>query len=216
MMKKKVKTIFAAVLVSFCLIFISNFIGNALIPSFTINDVAKSINHDWIKWPEPINKLTKNPNSVKEELETTKTTSTLIQGNKSDVAVIKLEKAPTTLEKSLAALLLTTDAVKGGKIARKCVACHSFKKGGKNKIGPNLYGILGQDRATVAGFRYSDAIKKKVGKWGFADMDKFLLKPKNFIPKTKMSFKGIKNASERAAVIMYLRSFSEAPLALPK
>ena len=123
---------------------------------------------------------------------------------------------PPTSEKSVTALLLSVGSVKGEKVARKCVACHSFNKGGKNKIGPNLYGIMGRKRATTVGYNYSKALKKMGGKWGFTDMDKFLLKPRNFLPGTKMSFRGIKSASDRAAIIMYLRSFAEIPLTLPK
>ena len=120
--------------------------------------------------------------------------------------------APQTLP----VLLASADAGKGKKIAKKCVACHTFDKGGKNKVGPNLYAIMGKDRASVAKFNYSGAIKKMGGKWGFEDMDQFLTKPKVFMPKTKMAFTGLKKAGDRAAVIMYLRSFADAPMALPK
>jgi len=117
---------------------------------------------------------------------------------------------------TLPVLLASADAGKGKKIAKKCVACHTFKKAGKNKVGPNLYAIMGKDRASVAKFNYSAAIKKMGGKWGFEDMDQFLTKPKVFMPKTKMAFTGLKKAGDRAAVIMYLRSFADAPIALPK
>ena len=127
----------------------------------------------------------------------------------------KPENKPSTIDKSIGTLLTSASSAKGKKVARKCVACHSFKKGGKNKIGPNLYDIMGSKRATAVGYNYSKALKKIGGRWGFSDMDKFLLKPKKFLPGTKMSFKGIKNASDRAAIILFLRSFSENPLTLP-
>ena len=197
--KIKVNFVFGAVIFAFCLLFISNYIGNALIPSSNTNHVTKSINRDWIKWPEPKNTPAVEP-----------------KDKKNDVRVVNTEKTPPTSEKSVTALLLSVGSVKGEKIARKCVACHSFNKGGKNKIGPNLYGIMGRKRATTVGYNYSKALKKMGGKWGFTDMDKFLLKPRNFLPGTKMSFRGIKSASDRAAIIMYLRSFAEIPLTLPE
>ena len=197
--KIKVNFVLGAVIFAFCLLFISNYIGNALIPSSNTNHVTKSINRDWIKWPEPKNTPAVEP-----------------KDKKSDVRVVNTEKTPPTSEKSVTALLLSVGSVKGEKVARKCVACHSFNKGGKNKIGPNLYGIMGRKRATTVGYNYSKALKKMGGKWGFTDMDKFLLKPRNFLPGTKMSFRGIKSASDRAAIIMYLRSFAEIPLTLPK
>jgi len=119
-------------------------------------------------------------------------------------------------DQPLPVLLAAANVDKGKKVAKKCIACHTFKKGGKNKVGPNLYAIMGKDRASVAKFNYSAAIKKMGGKWGFDDMDQFLAKPKVFMPKTKMAFAGLKKAGDRAAVILYLRSFADAPLALPQ
>ena len=116
----------------------------------------------------------------------------------------------------LPVLLASANVDKGKKVAKKCIACHSFDKGGKNKVGPNLFNILGAERAKAAGFNYSGAIKKMGGTWSFADMDKFLTKPKTFMPGTKMTYNGLKKAGDRAALILYLRSFADAPMALPK
>ena len=128
----------------------------------------------------------------------------------------KKEAKAVTPAVPLPVLLASASADKGKKVAKKCVSCHSFNKGGKNKIGPNLFSIMGRDRAAAAGYNYSAAIKKMGGKWGFADMDQFLTKPKNFMKGTKMAFNGLKSAKDRAAVMLYLRSFADAPLALPK
>jgi cytochrome c len=116
---------------------------------------------------------------------------------------------------SLPQLLAEASAGKGKKIARKCASCHSFDKGGKNKIGPNLYGMIGRARGTVADYSYSKAIQAMGGQWGFADLDKFLTKPKAFIAGTKMSFSGLKKAGDRAALILYMRGQADQPATLP-
>jgi cytochrome c len=131
-------------------------------------------------------------------------------------ATAPVAKKAVVPDQPLPVLLASANADKGKKVAKKCVSCHSFDKGGKNKVGPNLYNIMGKDRAASSGFNYSDAIKKMGGKWGFDDMNKFLIKPKTFMPGTKMAFNGLKKAGDRAAVILYLRNFADAPLALPK
>ena len=127
----------------------------------------------------------------------------------------KIKDKPPEPEQPLNVLLAAANVDKCKKVAKKCVACHSFKNGGKNKVGPNLYDIMGKDRAKVPGFSYSNAIKTMGGKWGFEDMNAFLKKPKKFMPGTKMSFSGLKKSGDRAAIILYLRSFSDSPVTLP-
>lgn len=123
-------------------------------------------------------------------------------------------KAPAAVQ-SLPQLLAGASAEKGKKIAKKCAACHSFDKGGENKIGPNLYGMIGRARGTVADYSYSKAIKAMGGAWGFQDLDSFLAKPKDFMAGTKMSFPGLKDAADRAALILYLRGQADQPASLP-
>tara|TARA_B100000749_G_scaffold176467_1_gene136300 strand:+ start:273 stop:803 length:531 start_codon:yes stop_codon:yes gene_type:complete len=138
--------------------------------------------------------------------------------SKASAETVSAEKAadkPAVPEQPLNVLLATANVDKGKKVAKKCVACHSFKSGGKKKVGPNLHNILGKNRAGASGFSYSSAIKTMGGKWGFEDMNAFLKKPKKFMPGTKMSFSGLKKAGDRAAVILYLRSFSDSPVTLP-
>ena len=138
--------------------------------------------------------------------------------SKASAETVSAEKAadkPAVPEQPLNVLLATANVDKGKKVAKKCVACHSFESGGKKKVGPNLYNIMGKNRAGASGFAYSSAIKTMGGKWGFEDMNAFLKKPKKFMPGTKMSFSGLKKAGDRAAVILYLRSFSDSPVTLP-
>jgi len=124
-------------------------------------------------------------------------------------------KAGEAEPQPLGVLLDTAQVDAGKKMARKCAACHSFDQGGKNKVGPNLWGILGTDRAKVAGYNYSSAMTDAGGQWGYKELDHFLADPKGAINGTKMTFAGVKKGGDRAAVIVYLRSLSESPLPLP-
>lgn len=115
----------------------------------------------------------------------------------------------------LATLLAEASADKGKSIAKKCTACHTFDKGGANKIGPNLYGIVGRALGTVDGFAYSGALKEKGGNWDYEALSAFVAKPKDFIPGTKMAFPGIKKGNQRADLILYLREQGDDKPPLP-
>ncbi len=126
------------------------------------------------------------------------------------VEVVAEEKAVSFKE-----LLATADVKKGKKISKSCAACHSFDKGGKNKMGPNLWNIVNRDIATVEGFKYSKAMQNAGGKWSYDKLNKFLTKPREDIKGTKMSFAGVKKLEDRAALIAWLRSLSDSPAQLP-
>jgi cytochrome c len=112
-------------------------------------------------------------------------------------------------------LLQTASVEKGAAAAKKCAACHTFEKGGPNRVGPNLWGVVDRDRATEAGFNYSAAMKAKGGKWTYDELNKFIANPKGYINGTAMGFAGIPKDSERADVIDYLRTLADAPVPLP-
>ena len=112
-------------------------------------------------------------------------------------------------------LLQTASVEKGQAAAKKCQACHTFAKGDKNGVGPNLYGIAGDHKGEGRGFNFSAAMKGKCGTWTSDDLNAFITNPKGFIPGTAMGFAGIQKDSERADVIAYLRTLADSPVPLP-
>jgi cytochrome c len=121
------------------------------------------------------------------------------------------EAAPEPIEK----LLQTASIQKGEASAKKCVACHTFAKGEKNGVGPNLYGIVGDKKGEGRGFNFSAPMKAKGGTWTIGDLNQFIASPKGYIPGTAMGFAGIPKDSERADVLAYLNSLADKPAPLP-
>lgn len=124
-------------------------------------------------------------------------------------------EAPASSGEGIAALLAAADVAAGAKLSKKCKACHSFDKDGKNKVGPNLWDIVGNAIAGGEGYKYSGALTDMGGDWTYDNLDAFLIKPKNFAPGTKMSFSGLKSPEDRANLIAFLRSLSDNPIPLP-
>ncbi|HWK44858.1 MAG TPA: cytochrome c family protein [Stellaceae bacterium] len=126
--------------------------------------------------------------------------------------------APAAPEKPapLGALLASADPAAGEKVATKCAACHSFTKGAPAKVGPNLYGIIGDKRAHMDGFAYSPAMQKMGGTWTPEEISVFIYNPKADLPGTKMGFAGLPKPEDRANVIAYLNKNSDNPIDLSK
>jgi cytochrome c len=116
----------------------------------------------------------------------------------------------------IAPLLAKADAAEGANIAKQCAACHTFDKGGANRIGPNLYGVIGSHPAEVAGFTFSKALEGMKDKvWNYEELNEWLANPKTYAPGTKMTFAGLRKPEQRADVIAFLRSKSDSPPPLP-
>jgi len=116
----------------------------------------------------------------------------------------------------IAVRLAAADPAKGEALTKQCVSCHTFEKGGANKVGPNLHGIVGKNHAHLEGFGYSAPMKAKSGEpWTFEALDAFLENPKAAIPGTAMAFLGVKKPDQRASLIAWLNQNSDSPLPLP-
>jgi len=138
------------------------------------------------------------------------------------VASITTDTSAKTIETSsensesgdIITLFASTSAADGAKVFKKCAACHSITQGGANKIGPALWGVLGRQTGSVSDYKYSKAMAAHGKTWTFEEMNSFLIKPKEWIKGTKMSFAGLKNAKDRAAVILYMNENTNSPLPL--
>jgi len=99
----------------------------------------------------------------------------------------------------------------GENLYRQCLACHTIDDGGANRVGPNLFGVVGRSIASVDGFRYSSGMQELEETWTPERLDAFLENPRDYVPGTRMSFRGLNEPADRAAVIAYLNSQSDAP-----
>ena len=115
----------------------------------------------------------------------------------------------------ISALLAMGTVEDGQKVFKKCSACHPVKKGGKNKIGPALYNVIGRDMAELKDYKYSKALIGFGKSWTFAEMNSFLIKPQTYIKGTKMAFACLKKENDRASVILFMNQNSDNPLPLP-
>ena len=115
----------------------------------------------------------------------------------------------------IAAIMTLGDVTSGEKIFKKCVACHSINKGGKNKIGPALYNVVGRTVGGVDDYKYSKTLASYGKDWTFEELNGFLQKPATYLKGTKMSYAGLRKEKNRASVIKYLNQNSDSPKPLP-
>ncbi len=138
---------------------------------------------------------------------------------------INVEKAVATSTQSssgeteekidIAALMATGDLAIGEKVFKKCAACHSIAKGGKNNIGPALYNVVGRKIGSISDYKYSKALTAYGKEWSFEELNGYLIKPAKWIKGTKMAFAGLRKEKDRASVILYLNQNSDNPFPLP-
>jgi len=142
--------------------------------------------------------------------------------NKTGVIAYKVEeparssdeaKAESSVE--ISSLLSLGDVTHGEKVFKKCAACHSINKDGKNKIGPKLYNVVGKAAGATSDYKYSKALMSYSKTWTFDELNGFLIKPAKWIKGNKMGFAGLKNDKDRASVILYLNQNSDNPQPLP-
>ncbi len=115
----------------------------------------------------------------------------------------------------ISALMAMGDVASGEKIFKKCAACHSIVKGGKNNIGPALYNVVGRQVGSISDYKYSKALMGYSKEWTFEELNGYLIKPAKWIKGTKMAFAGLRKEKDRASVIKYLNQNSDNPLPLP-
>tara|TARA_B100000575_G_C22762906_1_gene453921 strand:+ start:50 stop:589 length:540 start_codon:yes stop_codon:yes gene_type:complete len=136
------------------------------------------------------------------DVETSTTVSTTSSGDDKEVI-------------DIAALMAMGDVAHGEKVFKKCAACHSIIKGGKNAIGPALYNVVGRKVGIIEGYKYSKALSAYDKEWTFEELNGFLIKPAKWVKGTKMAYAGLRKEKDRASVIKYLNENSDSPLPLP-
>ena len=129
---------------------------------------------------------------------------------------VSTSSSNTKIEKiDIAVLMAMGDIASGEKVFKKCAACHSIVKGGKNAIGPALYNVVGRKVGAVENYKYSKALAAYDKEWTFEELNGFLKKPAKYIKGTKMAYAGLRKEIDRASVIKYLNESSDNPLPLP-
>ena len=131
------------------------------------------------------------------------------------VTASTVSSEPTDEKIDIAALMSMGDLAVGEKVFKKCAACHSIVKGGKNNIGPALYNVVGRQTGVVNDYKYSKALSGYGKQWTYEELNGYLTKPAKWIKGTKMAFAGLRKEKDRASVILYLNQNSDNPLPLP-
>jgi len=116
----------------------------------------------------------------------------------------------------LGTALAAADVAKGRQTAQVCTSCHTFEQGGQDRIGPNLWGVVGRNVASRASFTYSSAFAAQTGSWTYERLDHYLTNPAKAVPGNKMGFAGLRRAEDRANVLAFLRTLNATPVPFPK
>ena len=120
-----------------------------------------------------------------------------------------------TITEPISSFLMNASIEKGEKLFKRCGVCHSYNKGGTNKVGPNLWNLINRSKGSVNTFSYSKALSEFGGDWTFEELSEFLFKPNQYIKNTKMNFAGLKEVEDRANLILFIREQSDEPAQLP-
>ena len=199
-----------------------------------ISVVEKKINklflekkfEDLIEISEKFTVVNKRPASMANIIGISKISNVIFYVDKPEkpgyaVEVEQISSASTTAKDEveekidIVALMAMGNIASGEKIFKKCAACHSINKGGKNKIGPALYNVVGRKVGGVDDYKYSKALASYDKEWNFEELNGFLLKPAKWIKGTKMAYAGLRKEEDRASIIKYLNENSDSPLQLP-
>mgnify|MGYP001269993906 FL=1 len=137
--------------------------------------------------------------------------------NVEEAVKVSTQSTSETMEEKIDidALMALGDLATGEKVFKKCAACHSIVKGGKNNIGPALYNVIGRQVGAVSDYKYSKALSNYKKEWTLEELNGYLIKPAKWIKGTKMAFAGLRREADRASVILYLNKNSDNPLPLP-
>ena len=138
-----------------------------------------------------------------------------ISAYKVEMSTASIQSSDSVQEVDISGLLAMGNVDHGKSVFKKCSACHSVKEGGKNKIGPALYNVLGRNIAALSDYKYSKALITYGKSWTFDEMNGFLIKPQAHIKGTKMAFAGLKKEKDRASVILFMNQNSDNPIPLP-
>ena len=148
-------------------------------------------------------------------VEKPKTPGYSVEVEQSTVVSSQASSQPVEDKIDIATLIAMGDITRGEKVFKKCAACHSIVKGGKNNIGPALYNVVGREVGAVGDYKYSKALAAYGKTWNFEELNGYLIKPSKWIKGTKMAFAGLRKEKDRASVILYLNQNSDNPLPLP-
>ena len=139
----------------------------------------------------------------------------VVPGVEAEAAAPAEAASPAEAATDFATAIPAADAMAGEVVAERCAACHEWTKDGPNKIGPNIYGVIGRDKASFPGYNYSPVMQSQRGEWTYESLYEFLERPAVAVPGTKMAFAGLPRAQDRLNVIAFLRNQADAPAPLP-